>query len=64
VLQVELPLLHQVGVDRLAVRPGPREPGRHGAFIEPEGRDNRLRRTAMAQQGQHERHLIAPLRSR
>jgi len=58
VLQVELPLLHQVGVDRPAVRPGSREPGRHGTFIEPEGRDNRLRWTAMAQQGQHERHLV------
>jgi hypothetical protein len=58
VLQVDLPLLHEMFVDLLAVRPRPRQPGRHRAFIQAERRDDGLRRAAVAQQGQHERHLV------
>src|SRR5207248_2917060 len=58
VLQVHLPLLHEVLLHLPAVAPGARQPRRHRAFIEPKRRDNRLRRASMAQQGQDHRHLV------
>jgi hypothetical protein len=53
-----LSLLHEMFVDLLAVRSRSRQPGRHGALIEAKRRDDRLRGTTMAQQGQHHRHLV------
>src|SRR5918998_939749 len=38
--------------------PSPIAPGGHGPLIEPEGGDDGLQRTAMAEQGDHERHHV------
>ena len=56
VLQVHPPLLDQVLMHPLAVLARAGQPGGHGALIDPEGRDDGLGRTAVAQQGQHQRH--------
>src|SRR5512135_3781905 len=45
----------------LAVPACPVPPGGDGAFIEPEGRDDRLQRAAVAEQGQHDRHQLGRL---
>ena len=57
-LDIDLPLLHQVRVDPLAVLAGTREPARHRPLIEPERRHDRLRRAAMAQQRQHQHRQL------
>src|SRR5581483_5903192 len=50
--------LHQVWVHLRAGGPGPGEPRRPGAFIQAKRRNNRLRRTAVAQQGERYRHQV------
>ena len=57
-LQVDLALFNEVFMHLLRVAPGPLLPVGHGALIEAEGGDNRLRRTAMHEQGQHQRDPI------
>jgi hypothetical protein len=52
-------VLDQVLMHALAVLAGPRLPGRHRAFIQPEGGDDRLERAAVAQQGHDERDQLA-----
>ena len=68
VLEVDLPLLHQVLMDPLAVPSGFQAPARHRPLIEPECRHNRLRRAAMTQQrdDQHRQlnRLVQPIERR
>jgi hypothetical protein len=52
-------VLDQVLRHALAVLAGPRLPGGAGALVEPEGGDDRLERTAVAQQGHDERDQFA-----
>jgi hypothetical protein len=58
VLQVDSPLLDQVLMHPLAVLIRAGQPRGHGALIGPEGRNDGLDRTAVAQQSQDERHHV------
>ena len=49
-----LRLFNQMLMHRLTMRSALGEPGSHRAFVESEGGDNRLHRTAVSQQGQHQ----------
>ena len=55
-LEVDLPLLHQVLVHLLAVLPSPLQPGGHGPLVQQEGVHDRLDRAAPTDQIQHHQH--------
>ena len=61
VLEVELPLFHQVLMHPLAVLPRTGEPARHRSLIEPERGDDRLRRAPMTQQREHQHRQLGRL---
>jgi hypothetical protein len=58
VLQVHLALLDHVLLELLAMLAGTPQPGRYGALIDAEGRDDGLERTAVAQQGKDDGHQL------
>ena len=53
-LEVDLSLLHQVLMHPLALLPGFQQPACHGPLVEPERGHDGLRRTAVAQQREHQ----------